>query len=111
MQTAVPAAPVKGGSHFDGSIPGLLRARLGSMLFTVITLGFGLPWSTVWWHRWVTKHTVINGYRLRFTGTGRGLRWRWFKMNLLILVTLGIYSLWAWRYIQRWKVEHTEFAV
>lgn len=62
----------------------------------------------VWWHRWVTRHTVISGYRLRFTGTGGGLLWRWIKMELLIIVTVGIYGLWAWRYLQRWKVEHTE---
>jgi uncharacterized membrane protein YjgN (DUF898 family) len=98
------------GSSFDGSILGFLVVRLGTAFFAVITLGLGLPWSICWWQRWVTKHTVINGHRLRFTGSGAGLWWRWIKLELFIVLTAGIYSLWAWRYLKRWTVEHTEFA-
>jgi hypothetical protein len=64
----------------------------------------------VWWEKWQTKHTIINGYRLQFTGTGIGLGWRWIKLELLCIVTCLIYGLWAWRYVKRWKVEHTVFA-
>lgn len=98
------------GSYFDGSIPGYLGVRLGTALFTVCTFGLGLPWALVWWQRWMTKHTVIQGHRLQFVGTGGGLFWRWAKMLLFTIITAGIYGLWAWRYIQRWIVERTGFA-
>jgi uncharacterized membrane protein YjgN (DUF898 family) len=97
------------GSYFDGTILGFLGVRLGTALFALCTLGLGLPWSLVWWERWVTSHTVIQGHRLRFLGTGGGLFWRWIKLEFFTIITIGIYGLWAWRYIQRWKVEHTEF--
>ena len=97
------------GSYFDSSILGFLGIRLGTALFTLVTLSLGLPWSLVWWERWVTKHTVLEGHRLRFVGTGGGLFWRWVKMLFFTIITIGIYGLWAWRYIQRWKVEHTQF--
>ena len=120
--TAVPAKPalpvvpsvavaVPGRSEFDGSILGFLGMGLGCMLFTGVTFGVGLPWALVWWQRWVTKHTIIGGYRLRFTGSGSGMLWRWVKMELFTLITVGIYGLWAWRYLKRWTVEHTELAV
>lgn len=120
--TAVPAKPalpvapsvavaVPGTSKFDGSILGFLGIRLGCMLFTLVTLSLGLPWALVWWQRWVTSHTTIGGYRLRFTGSGSGMLWRWVKMVFFTIITVGIYGLWVWRYLKRWTVEHTEFAV
>lgn len=104
---------MSGRSEFDGSILGFLGIRLGCLLFTGVTIGLGLPWALVWWQRWVTKHTIIGGYRLRFTGSGAGMLWRWVKMEFFTIITVGIYGLWAWRYLKRWTVEHTdtEFAV
>lgn len=90
---------------------GFLGTGLGCMLFTVATFSLGLPWALVWWQRWVTKHTIIGGYRLRFTGSGSGMLWVWVKLEFFTIITVGIYGLWAWRYLKRWTVEHTEFAV
>lgn len=105
------AVAVPGKSCFDGSILGFLGIGVGTALFTVFTLGLGLPWALVWRHRWETRHTVIGGYRLRFTGSGASLFWRWVKLWFFTIITAGIYGLWAWRYMKRWVVEHTEFAV
>jgi uncharacterized membrane protein YjgN (DUF898 family) len=105
------AVAVPARSEFDGSILGFLGMRIGTALFTICTLGLGLPWALVWWQRWETRHTVIGGYRLRFTGTGAGLFWRWLKLVFFSIITIGVYSLWAWRYLKRWTVEHTELAV
>lgn len=105
-----PVTVTEGVSYFDGSILGFLGVRLGAALVAMLTLGLALPWTMVWWQSWVTRHTVIQGRRLRFIGTGGSLVWRWVKMWFLLVVTLGVYSLWAWRYLQRWKVERTVFA-
>jgi uncharacterized membrane protein YjgN (DUF898 family) len=109
VDTVGVVAPAR--SEFDGSILGFLGTRLGCALFILVTIGIGAPWAFCWWQRWVTKHTIIGGYRLRFTGTGGSLLWRWIKLEFFTLITVGIYGLWAWRYMKRWTVEHTEFAV
>lgn len=31
--------------------------------------------------------------------------------RLFAIITASICGLWAWRYLKRWTVEHTEFAV
>jgi uncharacterized membrane protein YjgN (DUF898 family) len=95
-------------SYFDGGVLGFIGIQIGTWLLTVLTLGIALPWALTWRERWITSHTVIEGRRLRFTGSGAGLFWRWIKL-LLIIITLGIYSFWAWIYVKRWMVEHTEF--
>jgi uncharacterized membrane protein YjgN (DUF898 family) len=98
------------GSQFDGGVLGFIGIQLGTFLLTAVTLGLALPWALTWKERWITSHTVIEGRRLRFTGSGAGLFWRWVKLLLLIIITLGVYSFWAWIYVKRWLVEHTEFA-
>jgi uncharacterized membrane protein YjgN (DUF898 family) len=57
----------------------------------------------------MAKHTVIEGKRLRFTGTGGRLIGTWIKIFLLTIITLGIYGLWAGLAIKKWKAEHTRF--
>ena|SRR5665811_929287 len=99
----------KDGSYFDGGVLGFIGIQIGTFLLITFTLGIALPWAITWRERWATSHTVIEGRRLRFTGSGAGLFWRWIKLLLLTLVTLGIYGFWAWIYVKRWMVEHTEF--
>lgn len=103
-----PVADVR--SRFDGGVLGFIGVQIGSALLMACTLGLALPWVVTWRQRWITNHSVISGRRLHFTGTGAGLGWRWLMMWLLIIITFGIYGFWAWIYVQRWIVEHTEFA-
>lgn len=42
--------------------------------------------------RWVKQHTVINGHRLTFTGTGASLIGQWIVNEILCVITCGIYS-------------------
>jgi uncharacterized membrane protein YjgN (DUF898 family) len=59
---------------------------------------------------WETRHTVINGKRLKFDGTGLQLLGSWIKWLLLSIITLGIYALWVPIKIKAWTTKHTSFA-
>ena len=58
---------------------------------------------------WETKHTVINGKRLKFDGTALQLFGNWIKWLLLTIVTLGIYSFWLGIKLKQWKTKHISF--
>ena len=97
-------------SLFDG---GLLEyvawAILGGIL-TAITLGIAFPWAACMMYRWETNHTVVNGHRLVFEGTGAQLFGNWIKWLLLTIITLGIYSFWVHIKLRQWRAKHTHFA-
>ncbi|MDD3243400.1 MAG: DUF898 family protein [Eubacteriales bacterium] len=97
-------------SYFDGGLLSLWGYRLLTALVTAITLGIAYPWAQCKMVQWRVKHTVVNGRRLRFTGTGMSLFGHWIKWWLLSLITLGIYALWLPIKMQKWEAEHTFFA-
>lgn len=96
-------------SYFDGGLLQLIGWRLLGVLVTVCTLGICYPWAACMVYRWETRHTVIEGRRLEFTGTALGLFGLWLKWWLLCLITLGIYGLWVGISIRKWKAKHTKF--
>ena len=59
--------------EFDGGAATYLGVGILAALVTVFTLGLGLPWAIVMRESWKAKHTLINGARVAFTGTGAGL--------------------------------------
>ncbi|GEC77086.1 DUF898 family protein [Microbacterium maritypicum] len=93
---------------FDGGAGTWLGIGIAGFLVTVLTLGICYPWAVVMTYRWKTKHTFINGQRLRFTGSAPGLFGHWIKWLLLCIVTVGIYSFWVYPRLQKWIVEHQE---
>lgn len=97
-------------SYFDGGLLQLIGWYLLGAVITVMTLGICYPWACCMVYRWETNHTVINGRRLRFTGSAVGLFANWIKWFLLTILTLGIYSFWLSIKLKKWKVSHTEFA-
>jgi len=58
---------------------------------------------------WEINHTIINGKRLKFNGTGIGLFGLWIKWLFLLVITLGIYSFWIFISLKKWKVKNTVF--
>ncbi len=56
------------------------------------------------------KHSFIDGYQLRFTGSTIGLFDLWIRWFLLSVVTLGIYLFWVGPRIEKWTWEHTDVA-
>ena len=96
--------------RFDGGAGSYLLVGIGATLLTVFTLGLALPWAICMQYRWRTEHTIINGRRLRFTGSGGGLFGNWIKWWALTIVTIGIYLFWVVPRLTRWTVEHQDFS-
>lgn len=83
---------------------------LGVTIVYVITLGLALPWCVKTFYKWQTEHTIIDGQRLRFTGSGLGLGFRWLWWWFLCLITLGLYNFWVVPRFTKWAVENQSFA-
>ena len=60
-------------------------------------------------YSWEANHTVLDGRRLRFTGTALGLFGNWIKWLLLTIITFGIYGFWVGIALKKWKTSHLEF--
>lgn len=97
-------------SYFDGGLLQQIGWGILAALLTIVTLGLGAPWATCIMQRWETKHTVVNGKRLAFDGTGGQLFGTYIKWFLLCLITLGIYSFWLQINMKKWVAKHTHFA-
>lgn len=97
-------------SYFDGGLLQLIGWRILGALITILTLGICYPWAICMIYRWEAKHTVINGHRLKFTGTAWQLFGNWIKWVLLTIITLGIYGFWLNIKLIKWKTKHTVFA-
>ena len=94
-------------SKFDGGLLGLIGIGLLSVFLIIITLGIGLPWAICIRQRWYASHTIIDGNRLYFDGTGGQLFGNYIKWLLLSIITLGIYNFWLTIKMQQWIVKHT----
>lgn len=94
--------------RFDGGAATSVGTGVLALLITVGTLGICYPFALVLRERWRAKHAYIDGQRLVFTGSGRGLFRNWVKWLLLSVLTLGIYLFWVGPRIARWRWEHTD---
>jgi uncharacterized membrane protein YjgN (DUF898 family) len=101
---------VKEESYFDGSLLQLIGWSVLGGIITALTFGVCYPWAMCMVYGWKVNHTVIEGRRLRFTGSAIGLFGNWIKWLLLCVITLGIYSFWLSIALEKWKVRNTEFA-
>lgn len=99
-----------GKSYFDGGLLQLIGWQTLGGLVTLFTLGICYPWAICMIYRWEINHTVINGHRLKFTGTAMQLFGSWIKWLLLTIITCGIYGFWLNIKLKQWKTKHTEFA-
>lgn len=97
-------------SYFDGKLLGLIGLNILVWVITIITLGLAYPWVIVLKLRWMTKHTVIEGRRLRFDGTGSGLFGNYVIWLVFTFITLGLYGFWLSIAMKEWSVKHTHFA-
>jgi len=79
------------------------------VLVTVLSLGICLPWAVCMLYSWETKHTVIEGRRLKFNGKAIWLFGSWIKWLLLTIITFGIYGFWVPIAIKKWVTKHTTF--
>ena len=94
-------------SKFTGGLLGMIGIGILQALIITFTLGFGAPWAICLKESWYVKHTVIDGRKLTFDGTGAQLFGNYIKWFLLTLVTCGIYSFWLTIKMQQWVTKHT----
>lgn len=96
-------------SFFDGGVLSYLGIVILGGLLIALTVGIATPWAITLTYGWRINHTVIEGRRLRFSGTGLGLFGNWIKWFLLTIITLGIYGFWVHIKLEDWKVRNTSF--
>ena len=70
-------------SKFDGGLLGLIGVNLLTCLVSLITLTIAVPWMVCYKERWISRHTVIDGRRLTFDGSG---------IQLLAIILSGCFS-------------------
>ena len=97
-------------SQFTGGLLGLIGINILQCLLIFVTLGFGVPWAICMKERWIAKHTIIDGRRLVFDGTGGQLFGNYIKWFLLTVITCGIYGFWLDIKMKQWVTKHTHFA-
>lgn len=101
-----PVALPSAKSYFDGGFFANLGLNLLAHFVSVVSLGFAFPAMWCMKTRWIYSHTVVNGYRLRFDGSGARLFGKWMLWLLLTIVTLTIYSLWIPIQLKRWESKY-----
>ncbi len=92
----------------DLSIAFLIILAVAAIVF-VFCLLLGICWANCIKLRWTTRHTVIEGRRLKFNGTSWQLLGNSLKWFFLSVITLSIYSFWIPIREKQWEVKHTEF--
>ena len=102
------AAP-RDGSYFDGGYLAYFGYNFLIVFLTSISFGLAYPFMLCVYERWLARHTVICGKRMRFDGTGLQLIGNYILWSILSVLTLGIYSFWMVLNLRKWKVKHTHF--
>ena len=96
-------------SYFDGKLLELIGWNLLRYLITLVTLGIASPWASCMYIRFKTSHTILNGKRLKFHGTGGEYFVEKFKWFFLTLITLGIYAFFIPVKKNRWMLSKLSF--
>lgn len=100
---------VRTDSYFDGKLLELIGWQLLSILITGLTLGIGRPWAECMLYNYQLKHTVYNGKRLKFEGTGGDLFVNKFKWIFFTIITLGIYAFFIPVRRTKWVISNIHF--
>ena len=98
-------------SFFDGGLLSFIGWHLLGTIITVCTFGICYPWAVCMIYGWEINHTVIEGYRMKFTGSAFGLFGNWIKWLLLTIITLGIYGFWVGIKIRDWKARKLKYGL
>lgn len=96
-------------SYFDGGLLTYILIQILGSIVTFFTIGIAYPWVLCWVFGWKINHTVVDGHRIHFYGTGIGLFGNWIKWLLLMIITLGIYGFWVAIKLEDWKIKNTHF--
>ena len=100
---------VRTDSYFDGGLLELIGWRILAFLIIGITFGIATPWAKCMLYSYQFKHTVYNGKRLKFEGTGGNLFVNYFKWVFFTIITLGIYLLFVPIKKTKWVVSNLHY--
>lgn len=100
---------VRTDSYFDGGLIELIGWKILGFLVTLVTFGICAPWAKCMIYSYQIKHTVYNGKRLKFEGTGGDLFVNTFKWVLLSIITFGIYGFLIPVRKTRWVISNIHF--
>lgn len=59
--------------YFDGGILDYIGYSILAALNSLLSFGIATSWAVCMIQNWITKHTVVDGQRLYFDGTGARL--------------------------------------
>lgn len=96
-------------SYYDGKLLEIIGYRILSFLITFVSFGIASAWGEKLLIAYDVEHTVYNGKRLKFNGTGAALFVQKFKWIFFSIITLGIYALWIPVKKQKWIAANTYF--
>ncbi len=96
-------------SFYDGKLLEIIGYRILSFLITLVSFGIASAWGEKLLIAYDVEHTVYNGKRLKFNGTGASLFVQKFKWIFFSIITFGIYALWIPVKKQKWIASNTYF--
>ncbi len=96
-----------GKGNFDGLLIQKIGLEILCGLVNVVTLFIAFPATICWKQKWFCKHTVYDGKRLSFDGTGIQLFGKWLLWLFLSVITFGIFLIFLPNKIETWKAKHT----
>ncbi|MCB0561810.1 MAG: DUF898 family protein [Lewinellaceae bacterium] len=96
--------------QFDGKARQYFFVGIAAFLITGITFGIALPWAVTLVQQWKASHTLVEGRRLKFYGSGGELFGKYIVWWILTIITLGIYSIAVYPRFTKWTIERTDFA-
>ncbi len=86
-----------------------IRSSLAGAFFSVITLGFYLPFAIANLHRIKWKNTSYGNIPFQFRMKNWDFALQCYKNIFLTTITLGIYLPWAMASIHKFKMKHLSF--
>ena len=96
-------------SYYDGKLLELIGWNILRILLISITFTIAQPWADCMVLKYRLSHTVLNGKRLKFEGTGGELVVERFKWIFLTIVTLTIYAWFIPMKKKKWVLSHIHF--
>lgn len=100
---------VRTDSYFDGGLLELIGWRILAFLIIGVTFGIATPWAKCMLYSYQFKHTVYNGKRLKFEGTGGDLFVNIFKWVFFTIITLGIYLIFVPVKKTKWVISNLHY--
>ena len=92
-------------SYLDGGILDYIEHSILATIICGLTFGIATPWAVWMMQNWKTKHTVVDGQRLYFDGSGARLFVNWIKWFLLAIITFRIYGFWLNIKMEQWIIK------